>query len=143
MHWWSSFYVIFIDWMYTRAKLKECIFRQKLNVYIRANVFYLKLPNFAFYKSWIKGLLVDRYINIWGFIFYLWKYREPIERSNLHCIFDLVAGFSDSKIYIAYTEILIFWLSKKWMWENKMIFMSKKIQIIILLTLILKFFNFI
>ena len=37
--------------MYIRAKLKECIFRQKRSVYIRVNPFHLKLQNFAFCES--------------------------------------------------------------------------------------------
>ena len=52
MLWGSFFYVIFIKKMYIRAKLKECIFRQKRSVHIRENAFHLKLHNFAFCESW-------------------------------------------------------------------------------------------
>ena len=51
MLWGSFFYVIFIKKIYIRAKLKECIFRQRRSVYIRANPFHLKLQNFAFCES--------------------------------------------------------------------------------------------
>ena len=53
MHWWSFFYVIFIERMYIQAKLKDCILRKNRSVHIRANGFHLKLQKIAFYESWL------------------------------------------------------------------------------------------
>ena len=48
----SFFYFMFIERMYTKAKLKEFILKQNWSVHIRVNVFHLKLHKFAFYEYW-------------------------------------------------------------------------------------------
>ena len=49
MHWWSFFYVNFIEKMYIRAKLKECI---KTKCTYQGKYISLKITKFCFYESW-------------------------------------------------------------------------------------------